>query len=172
MRYFRLRFITEAGMEPSLIRFFSRSGSGFSHVDIVEPDGTFLGARSDGVKIRPANYTETSLERWYAIPFEDTVYHKMMDFAHAQLGKAYDFIDIFGLAGQNRDWHDPEKWICSELAAASMLAGGVLPLNVEPDLVYMITPEMLHLSPLLIGHCIYSKTGENIHVAPNFASAV
>lgn len=45
-------------------------------------------------------------------------------FAEAQLGKKYDVSAIFGIVFQNRRWQDDDKWFCSELVEAILLAGG------------------------------------------------
>lgn len=113
------------GISSRAIGYFG--GMNLSHFDIMLPDGSLLGARSDwikplnggpsippGVQIRPSNY-----ERWR----RQIVFRKMVpdawaqDFyarAHAQVDKPYDSTAIWGFA-TGRDWRDPDKWFCSEL---------------------------------------------------------
>lgn len=151
--YFKIRFITESGFVSGGIRFVTESR--WSHVDIILPDGTYLGARSEGgVQIRPANYCVPTRERRYAIPVEAEALEKMLTFAHAQIGKGYDFSDIAGIL-LREDWNSSDKWDCSMLATATAEAGGLYMLNVEPSWTYKVTPEMLHLSPYLKDRCYY-----------------
>ena len=152
---FRIRFISEAGFVSAAIR--DVTDSQWSHVDIILPDGFYLGARSNGgVQVRPPNYCKPIRERRYAIPTTPDQLDAMLTFARAQIGKPYDFLDIAGLLA-HRDWRRPNAWMCSELAAATAEAGNMPMLNAEAQFVNHITPEMLHLSPLLIGHC-YMET--------------
>lgn len=46
------------------------------------------------------------------------------DFALQQLNKKYDWKAIFGIIFQNRKWESPNRWFCSELVEASLIAGG------------------------------------------------
>jgi hypothetical protein len=152
---FRLRFVTDDSFISRGIRFVEGGSSVFSHVEIILPDGSYLGAHNpEGVEIRPADYCTPTRERRYAIPVEQADLDKMLAFAHAQVGKRYDLSDIRGIMF-HRNWHDPTKWICSELVAAIAEAGGLWMLNVLPEHTNAITPEMLHLSPVLINHCYF-----------------
>ena len=46
-------------------------------------------------------------------------------FARSQDGTPYDFKGAFGLAlAPDRDWLEPDKWFCFELAAATLVAAG------------------------------------------------
>lgn len=45
-------------------------------------------------------------------------------FLLAQLWKPYDWSAILGFVGL-RDWQSPNRWYCSELCAAAMMAGGL-----------------------------------------------
>lgn len=44
-------------------------------------------------------------------------------FLKSQLGKGYDWGAVFAMPFR-ADWHDPKKWFCSELVAATLEAGG------------------------------------------------
>lgn len=154
MALFEIRFITCGDFISDAIRDVTNSE--WSHVEIIMPDGSYTGAHNpSGVQNRPANYCVPTRERRYAIPVLDTQLGKMTDFLRAQIGKPYDRTDIAGLL-LHRDWHDTDGWICSELVAAVAEAGGLSMLNAQPQFVHKITPEMLHLSPHLIGRCTYS----------------
>ncbi len=154
MAYFRLRFITEPDWVSASIR--AVTSSLWSHVETILPDGTYLGAHyPSGVQIRPLDYCKPMRERRYKIPVSDAALGQMLAFAHAQVGKPYDTTDIFGIL-MHEGWNNPDAWICSALETATMEAGGIFPLNVEVGYTPKITPEMLHLSPLLIGNCYFS----------------
>jgi|SRR5579863_2365897 len=153
MAEFVIRFITDHSFISEGIRLFSRAPFA-SHVEIVLDNGYFLGAHlKGGVQVRPPDYCQPTWERWYALPVTPEQLDKIMAFAHAQVGKPYDLRDIEGMVVE-RNWHSTENWICSELVAAAAEAGGTFMLNVEPEFTYRITPTMLHLSPLLIGHSV------------------
>ena len=153
MGLFRIRFITEPDWISTSIRVITNSD--WSHTEIILPDGTYLGAHPDGgVKVRPANYCVPTRERRYSIYVDDRQLDKIMAFTRGQIGKPYDLTDIAGLL-THLDWHTKGKWICSEFVAAAAEAGLLYLLNAEPAFVSRITPEMLHLSPLLIGNCYY-----------------
>lgn len=141
----RLRFVQGLGFRSRVIGWFS---AGFlSHVDAVLPDGTLLGARSDiikgvptGVQIRPPGYENVALEMVMEIPataFQEVAFYR---FLRAQLGKPYDRTAIWAFAF-NRDWHEADAWICSELQAAALEAAGILPKLFED--VWKITPVAL-----------------------------
>jgi hypothetical protein len=98
----------------------------YSHVDVVMPAGTLLGARSDrvggappGVQIRSPEYADWALVKkvWLqATPVQLQVFYK---FLTDQIGKPYDKRAIMGfIAG--RDWREPDAWFCSELIAAAL----------------------------------------------------
>ena len=102
-------------------------GMDLSHMDIILPDGSLLGARSDwvkpisggrtippGVQIRPPHY-----ERWkrrivFSKAVDDGTAQAFYALAQEQLYKPYDSTAIWGFA-TGRDWRDPDKWFCSEL---------------------------------------------------------
>lgn len=156
MAYFKIRFITEPDWISGAIR--TVTDSQWSHVEIVLPDG-YLGAHyPSGVQIRPLGYCQPLRERRYQIPVSDAALGQMLAFAHAQVGKPYDTEDIFGILLQ-KNWENQSAWICSELVAATAEAGGLFMLNVQPEYTHKITPEMLHLSPYLIGSCYFSAGG-------------
>lgn len=156
MGILKLRFVTEIDIVSEAVTWFE-GGSLWSHVEFVLPDGTFLGARaSGGIQIRAANYIlpkQIKRQREYAIPVDDDVLETILNFAKSQIGKSYDFTDIIGIA-THTSLHNSNDWICSEFVTASCLKGGLVLINVEPEFVYKVTPEMVHLSPILAGHAV------------------
>lgn len=54
------------------------------------------------------------------LPDEETA----LQFAQSQVGKKYDWTALVGFL-MWRDWSDTDRWYCSELAMATLLAGGL-----------------------------------------------
>lgn len=65
-----------------------------------------------------------------------------LTFLDAQLGTGYDFAALFTLA-LRENWQCPEKWFCSELVAAALVAAGSL--KIDHD-ISRITPRDIWLS--------------------------
>jgi hypothetical protein len=141
----KLRFVRGLDFSSRVISWFSAGH--LSHVDAVMPDGMLLGARSDviqgiptGVQVRPSRYEPVALEVVMDIPataFQEAAFY---GFLREQLGKPYDRSAIWAFAF-NRDWHDTNAWICSELQAAALESAGILPKLFEE--VNKITPVAL-----------------------------
>ena|ERR1700744_1986814 len=154
MGQFRIRFITETDVISDAIRLVTFSE--WSHTEIMTDEGTYIGAHSDGgVQERPADYTKVSRERRYSIPVSDWAQEEIMKFARSKIGTPYDFEDIAGLF-LHHDLTEKKTEICSMFVLEAAMAGGLQMLNVLPGYTNLITPEMLHLAPCLIGKCIYS----------------
>lgn len=68
-------------------------------------------------------------------------------FAQQQLGKPYDWSGVFGFLAPNRNWQQDDSWFCSELVAATALAGKTTMLNRAAS---RIVPGVLELSPFLL----------------------
>lgn len=145
MGLIRQQFSTNGGLdvESVLIRLYEHSWSPYTHVDIVRPDGSLLGARSDsvggkppGVQIRPANYETWAHVALVELPCSDAVEAAYLAFAEAQIGKPYDTTAIMHMALLNanptvpapeRNWADDDSWFCSELDLAAKQASGFFP---------------------------------------------
>jgi uncharacterized protein YycO len=120
----KLQFVRERGAMPWLI---ARWGGGrFSHVDTVLDNGQLLGARNDhvgdsprGVQIRPPGYTDFIDRVVMTVPVTVEQKATYLDFLRNQVGKAYDSGALWGFVF-NRDWHQTDRWICSELVVAGM----------------------------------------------------
>jgi uncharacterized protein YycO len=120
----KLQFVCGDDLTSDAVAWFSAGH--FSHVDTLLDDGRLLGARSDfvggkppGVQIRPPNYstfTRRTVFTLAATPAQESAY---LGFLHEQLGKPYDKSAIWGFIF-NRDWREPDSWICSELQAAAL----------------------------------------------------
>ncbi len=113
-----LQFVAGDGIGAELIEWFSAGD--FSHVDIVMPDGTLLGARLDGgVRIRPANYETWHKRAVVALDRGQSITDAFYSFAVSQIGKPYDKTAIIGFAA-GRDWREDDSWFCSEYAGRSL----------------------------------------------------
>jgi hypothetical protein len=141
----RLQIVTERWNPISAaIRYTTRSWA--SHAEFFVNDGYLqytLGARSlGGVKIRPASrdhysrveqFTANGIEQAYA-------------WAYEQIGKPYDFSAITGIA-LDRNYHDENRWFCSELVAVAFEQVGAPLLSTRPsNMTWRITPRDLLLS--------------------------
>lgn len=111
----QVQFATEADPISWAIRFFTWSD--ISHVDLVLPDGSLLGARaSGGVERRQPGYATFSKTSRYSVTVPASVAVKLFNLAEAQEGKKYDFSAIMGFIFR-RDWREDDSWFCSELVA-------------------------------------------------------
>lgn len=154
MALFTIRFVNSPGFVGSAIDWATNSL--FDHAEIMTETGSWIGAHDDGgVEDRPANYLEPSREMRYGIPVTDEQYTKIMAFAKSKIGTPYDFKDIAGLLFHDRKIDTKQRLICSVFVLDCAQAGGIQMLNVLPEFTYLITPETLHLSPLLIDHLVY-----------------
>ncbi len=130
-----LQLSTENGIVSEVIRTWTRAWC--SHVDIIMPDGMLLGARSEAVELGEGRFIPAGVQKrpvGYA-PFTKTE-HLVFDagpicakqfyaFLEAQIGKPYDKVAIAGLV-LDRDWRNPDRWFCSELAMAALETAGLL----------------------------------------------
>lgn len=140
----KVRFVDGPGFVSGFIKFWTWSD--WSHVEIWTPTG-WLGARSSGgVQIRPWDYTTVVKEDIRTITLDPDTEVKLMNWFNAQIGKSYDYTALIGMPFR-RDWHEDDKWFCSELVAAGFEAVGV-PLLDAAELD-RVTPRDVYLSPLL-----------------------
>jgi uncharacterized protein YycO len=124
----------------------------------VLDDGQLLGARNDlvggrprGVQIRPPGYTDFIVRVVMAVPVTVEQKATYLNFLHDQVGKPYDPSALWAFVF-NRDWHDPGKWICSELVAE-----GAQQARIVSQLyfaVHQITPGALALAMSAVGGTI------------------
>jgi uncharacterized protein YycO len=133
-----LQFSTQNKIFARLIDWWTWGD--YSHVDMVLPDGRWLGARYDGVKARQPYPVSKCMQVTVEAPDE------VMSIALSQVGKPYDFAAILGFI-VHRDWQEDDSWVCSELIAWAFKQGGYSLLNA--DKVNRISPRDLSLSPFL-----------------------
>lgn len=149
----KLQFVCEKAISSQVIAWFSAGH--FSHVDALLDDGYLLGARSDrvggippGVQIRPPGYAKFSVRVVFHVPATPAQGQIYREFLEAQLRKPYDSKAIWGFLF-NRNWREPDSWICSELQAAALEAAGVVPeLYLAAN---KITPVSLALATSAVG---------------------
>jgi hypothetical protein len=156
-----LRFIGERDFISRGIE--SWTDSLYSHVEMGNnPNGSiisnsWMGAHADGgFQDRALDYCKPEHEKRYAIPVTQEQHAAIMAYAHGLIGTPYNFWDIAGLLLHDRKLNSAHGLICSQSMLEVGEAGGLKLLNVEKGFEYLVTPETLHLSPLLIGACIFS----------------
>lgn len=155
MKRFKIRFITEDDFISNAIRFVTFSE--WSHVEIITETGTYLGAHADGgIQERPADYAKVSKERRYEVPVTDEQYDRMMAFAYSKIGTPYNFATCAGMF-LRKNFSTKGSEICSMFVFDVLVEAGIFWLNVQPGYTNLVTPEMLHLAPALIGKCVYTK---------------
>ncbi len=151
----KVRFVTTDGFISKAIRWVTNSI--FSHVEFGTPEGTWIGAHTgDGIQERPAKYSTLTREYVYEIPCTLRQQDEHLKRLRAAIGTKYDNWDIVGLLLHDRKLHTSNADICSKFATGELLntfsAWKVL--NVLPEFTYLVTPEMLHLSPIFVGNLV------------------
>lgn len=152
MAVIRIRFVASKGFVGSSIRWVTNSL--WQHVEFGTPEGTWIGAHADrGIAEREANYAVETLEYVYEVPCTDAQLRQLMAWCRSKIGIKYNALDILGLLIKNRTLHSPGRFICSQFCTEGLLMifGPRAVLNVLPEYAYLVTPEMLHLSPLFVG---------------------
>lgn len=93
------------------------------------PDGTYLGAISDGVKARDRRYDKGKFKKEVFIDIKATADQKEIfyDFVESQIGKPYDLWAILAYFYPSRDWQSFDAWYCSELLGVGLAECGILP---------------------------------------------
>lgn len=133
-----LQFSTQDKLFARLIDWWTWGD--YSHVDLVLPDGRWLGARGDGVKVREPYPVARRLRVTVEAPAA------VLQLVLSQVGKPYDFLAILGFIC-HRDWQEEDSWVCSELIAWAFARGGQRLINANN--LNRISPRDLLLSPLL-----------------------
>jgi uncharacterized protein YycO len=156
MAHLGMRFINGSGFIAHAIDWTTNSL--FDHAELLTPEGTYIGAHAgSGIQERPADYCKPTREKRYAIPCTDEQLAKAMTYARSKIGEPYNYQDILGLFLHNRRIDGKGRSICSTFVFDAAWIAGIMMLNCTPGYSYLITPETLHLSPLLIGHCTFSE---------------
>jgi hypothetical protein len=157
MKLFVLRFIATKGFVSNAIKFVE----GVSYIDHVEAlnragDG-WIGAHAGvGVQGMPLDWAKDVVwERQYSLPLENEQHELAMGFLESKIGTKYDYAGILGILFRDRKLADPDRVFCSALQYEALWEGQWMMLNVLPGFAHLVTPETLHLSPKLMGHCTY-----------------
>jgi hypothetical protein len=131
-------------------------GPNATHVEFWDPKtNPFIGARSKGgVQERPADYCKVNWDRRYATPCTQEQADGVLADARAHIGQKYDYKAILGIFLRN-NLHSDGKEICSEFWTSVMQGRKFDVLNVDPQFVFKITPEMVHISPIFLRKCFY-----------------
>ena len=154
----RVRFVAGSGFVGSSIRWVTNSL--FQHVEFGTPEGTWIGAHAGGgILERAADYANYSRDYTYDVPATDAERDRLLEWARAQIGTKYNYLDIVGLLVKHRRWTTPQRFICSQFCTLGLLEvfGAAKVLNVLGKYAYLVTPEMLHLSPLFVGRRVIHR---------------
>lgn len=151
MKTIRLRFVTEAGLVSSAIRWW---GSGlWSHVGAITDDGRYeVGARSGvdmsttgkpGVQARPYLYAHYfTREETVEIPCTDTEHAKFWAALNREVGKPYSEIEILGdILGH--DFRVRGAFVCSALMHYALTEARMTE-PLERGRSRLITPDWLY----------------------------
>jgi len=123
-----LRFVSHSGLFNWACTI-AQYGFWATHVEAVMPDGMYLGAISDGVKVRYARYDNGSVKNEIFLDVRTTEYQEEIFYAfiESQIGKPYDTWAILAYFYPSRDWQDFDAWVCSELLGTGLSECGILP---------------------------------------------
>jgi hypothetical protein len=126
------------------------------HVEFGTPQGTWIGAHADGGwQERPADYCKPKREAIYDVPCIQEAQVAHLFRIRTLIGKVpYNRLDIIGLLIKNRKLSTPHAVICSQGVSDECLIlwGPYRYLNVAPGFTHLVTPEMVHLTPIIVGH--------------------
>jgi hypothetical protein len=151
----RVRFIAQGTFVSAAIRKIT--GSLFSHVEFGTPEGTWIGAHlGGGIEERPADYCSPAREYVYEIPCTEEVEADALKWMRAKIGTKYNTLDILGLMLHTRSLTGPGQYICSQFVTEGLLNtfGAPRVMNTLALWTYLVTPEMLHLSPIFVGRSV------------------
>ena len=124
----RIRFVSHPGIFNWACRI-AQYGFWCTHCEVVMPDGTLLGAISDGVKSRAPNYDASSFSQEIFLDVEASAEQEEVFYAFlgSQIGKPYDTWAIISFFYPSRDWQEFDAWYCSELLGTGLAECGILP---------------------------------------------
>lgn len=156
MKFLTIRFINEPGIVSKLIDW--NTDSLWCHTEALSRDGkSWIGAHAGtGVQARSLDWCKKpTRERRYATPVTDMQHETAMSWLESKIGTPYDYADIAGLSLHVRTGASEHEIICSALMTEFLMQASLLPLNIQEGYTYLVTPEILHLSPLFAGQCVY-----------------
>lgn len=153
MAVITIRFVDSGGWITSGINW--ETNSLWPHVEFGTPEGTWIGAHNPGGwQERPGDYCVPKREAIYDIPCMLSVQTAHLARIRSQIGTKYNTLAILGMLIRNRKLTSIHSVICSQGVTdeALILWGPHRYLNVAPGFTHLVTPEMVHLSPILVGH--------------------
>lgn len=109
---------------PGALLIRSVTWSTWSHVAIILDDNMVLEAVWPRVRITTLDSIKQSHKNWCIVDIPVLNEDIALEFCMKQVGKPYDTSALFGLLA-HRDWGEDDSWFCSELAAATLEAGGL-----------------------------------------------
>lgn len=123
-----LRFVSHPGLFNWACTI-AQYGFWGTHVEAVMPDGTYLGAISDGVKARDPGYDKGTFKQEVFVDVRATADQEEIFYAfvESQIGKPYDLWAILAYFWPSRDWQSFDAWYCSELLGTGLAECGILP---------------------------------------------
>lgn len=143
----RIALFRGTGVVSWLIKVQSRGE--YSHAALVIPntlDHVIESREFAGVQVRKLTENEMRAVDYYAVPdMTDEQFAKVMEAAHAELGKPYDYWSVARFLSK-RPARENGKWFCSEFVHKLLADGGVRLLNRIPSAE--VAPCMLSYSPL------------------------
>ena len=123
-------------------------GCAITHMQVIDPFATMAGdnlyvweAGGAGVVYNVPDYTD-SIPYLFSVPIQPQRYGAVIDFLNAQVGKAYDILGLLAFLRRKKS-EDPDKWFCSELAAAAAVVGETPRINTLYMQPWMISPHWL-----------------------------
>jgi uncharacterized protein YycO len=116
------------------------SGRWMNHVDLMVDELMLVSAMPGGV--RECHYGDIRAKRvkYVTLPCTEVQCEAAVAFLRAQIGKPYDYWGTLAFPFLP-PWNDPEKWFCSELAAAALHQAGII---TVPFKLHRISPKRLY----------------------------
>jgi hypothetical protein len=123
-----LRFVSHPGLFNWACTI-AQYGFWSTHCEAVMPDGRYLGAISDGVKVRDPLYDAGNFGQETFLYVKTTAEQEAIFYAfiESQIGKPYDLWAILAYFWPSRDWQSFDSWYCSELLGTGLAECGILP---------------------------------------------
>lgn len=137
----RIQLSTESGPVSEFIRWYTWSN--WSHIDLVLPSGSLLGARLDGgVQVRDPGYANFSKTLMLEAPdAPQSIYEEALK----QVGKPYSKETILGLAVR-QDYGSDAEFDCSEFVTYA---------SIQAGFPFFITQHADRITPRDFGICPY-----------------
>lgn len=123
-----LRFVSHPGIFNWACSI-AQYGFWSTHCEAVTPEGTYIGAISDGVKARKREYDAGLFSKELFVEVKATADQAAIFYAfvESQIGKPYDTWAILAYFYPSRDWQSFDAWYCSELLGTALAECGILP---------------------------------------------